>query len=197
MAHDAQRLFFENVKEFFPEYFSNVNVLEVGSLDINGSVRDFFDAKTYLGIDVGPGPGVDLAIQGQDLSLPDHTFDVSVSAECFEHNPHWKETFINMVRMTKPDGIVLFTCAGYDRPEHGTVNSDIGSSPLTVDLGWEYYKNLGPEDFESEINLSECFGDYAFFDNRINLDLYFVGLIDSDHSSALKSLDEKMSDWLC
>ena len=36
-------------------------VLEIGSLDINGSVRPLFeDAEYYLGIDMQEGPGVDL-----------------------------------------------------------------------------------------------------------------------------------------
>lgn len=42
MAHGAQRVFFEKVREEFPEFFSGQRVLEVGSLNINGTVRDFF-----------------------------------------------------------------------------------------------------------------------------------------------------------
>lgn len=177
MAHEAQRVFFGNVKKQWPEFFDGQHVLEVGSLDINGTVRDFFtNNSTYIGVDVGPGPGVDVVAQGQDLTYDDGEFDVTVSAECFEHNPYWKETFTNMARMTRPGGLVLFTCAGYDRPEHGTARSDVGSSPLTVSLGWDYYRNLAEKDFLQELNMNEYFDDYQFFDNRRDYDLYFAGV---------------------
>ena len=174
MAHTAQRVFFEMVKSVYPEFFHDTKVLEVGSLDINGTVRDFFDRPAeYLGVDVGPGPGVDLVVSGADYDGPDDHYDITISAECFEHNPVWRETFANMVRMTRPGGLVVFTCAGKDRPEHGTSRSDIGSSPLTVALGWDYYKNLEPEDFTDE-DWAEL--DYKFHENTHDYDLYFVGV---------------------
>jgi len=175
MAHGAQRVFFEKVREQYPEFFSNQRVLEIGSLDINGTVRDFFDNCSYTGVDVAAGPAVDIVAQGQDLTFPDDSFDVSVSAECFEHNPYWRETFLNMVRMTRQGGLVAFTCAADGRPEHGTARSDVGSSPLTVGLGWEYYRNLGEADFDDESLAG--FGSKGFYDNRVNLDLYFVGIV--------------------
>jgi SAM-dependent methyltransferase len=171
MAHQAQRVFFETVRNVYPELFDSVKVLEVGSLNINGTARDFFTNCDYLGLDIGPGLGVDLVVSGADYDAPDGSFDVTVSAECFEHNPVWRETFANMVRLTKDNGLIIFTCAGEGRPEHGTSASDIGSSPLTVDLGWEYYKNLTPNDFTDE-DLSGL--TYQFYENGKACDLYFV-----------------------
>jgi SAM-dependent methyltransferase len=183
MAHGAQRVFFEETRKQFPEFFSGQRVLEVGSLNINGTVRDFFSNCLYTGVDVAAGKDVDIVAQGQDLTFPDNSFDVTVSAECFEHNPYWKETFENMTRMTRPGGLVLFTCAAADRPEHGTARTDVGSSPLTVGIGWDYYRNLGEADFPQES--LEAFGSHAFYDNRVNLDLYFVGVVQS-RSAAVK-----------
>lgn len=183
MAHGAQRVFFEETRKQFPEFFSGQRVLEVGSLNINGTVRDFFSNCSYTGVDVAAGKDVDIVAQGQDLTFPDGSFDVTVSAECFEHNPHWKETFDNMVRMTRKGGLVAFTCAAEGRPEHGTSRTDVGSSPLTVGIGWDYYYNLGEADFPAES--LKPFGDYAFYDNRVNLDLYFVGVV-GKRSAAVK-----------
>jgi hypothetical protein len=43
MAHPEQQKFFEQLKVLFPDHFSGkINVLEIGSQDINGTVRDFF-----------------------------------------------------------------------------------------------------------------------------------------------------------
>ena len=46
------------------ENCSNLNILEIGSLDINGSVRDFLEpfAGQYIGIDAQKGKGVDLVV---------------------------------------------------------------------------------------------------------------------------------------
>jgi SAM-dependent methyltransferase len=174
MAHNAQNVFFRQVRKTYPDFFEWKNVLEVGSLDINGSVRDLFTNCNYVGVDLEHGPGVDIAVQGQELKFPDESFDVTISAECFEHNPFWKESFENMVRMTKPDGLVTFTCAGKGRPEHGTYRTDVGSSPFTTRAGWTYYKNLEESDFDSAWLRSKMY--YQFFYNEGAQDLYFVGV---------------------
>lgn len=172
MAHQEQREFFKNLQNMFPDMFYDVSVLEVGSLDINGTIRDFFDANDYIGVDVGPGKGVDLVMNGEDLTFPDGTFDVAVSAECFEHNPAWLETFQNMIRMSNK--YVVFTCASEGRPEHGTRRTDAGSSPHTLD--WDYYRNLNEEDFLEKLNMDEYFSEWRFEYNPMSKDLYFWGV---------------------
>jgi SAM-dependent methyltransferase len=164
MAHSTQQDFINYIKDKFPNHFDNKKVLEVGSLNINGSMRSLFSNCDYLGIDVGEGAGVDLVVQGQKYDAPDDTFDVCASGECFEHNPHWAETFANMVRMCKSGGLVFFTCATTGRPEHGTSRSDQNSSPLTVNIGWEYYRNLDEQDFRDsfEESFDEIFSEYEF-----------------------------------
>lgn len=188
MAHTAQRTFFSLVKDTYPQFFTGQRVLEVGSLDINGTCRDFFDNCMYVGVDVGPGPGVDIVCPGQDLTFPDESFDVMVSGECFEHNPAWRETFVNMVRMLRPDGLIAFTCAGEGRPEHGTSRTDTGSSPLTISLGQEYYHNLTPKDFDAK-DLEGL--DYQFYENHVNLDLYFMGI----KGRGLRKVDWETIEW--
>lgn len=174
MSHEAQRAFFGLVKAAHPSLFQSQRVLEVGSLDINGSIRDLFDNCDYLGVDVGAGRGVDLVCPGEDLPFDDGTFDISVSGECFEHNPAWRETFANMVRMTKPGGIIAFSCASTGRPEHGTTRSnDAYSSPLTVALGQEYYRNLTIDDFTAD-DLTGL--GWQTFYNGVTCDLYFAAI---------------------
>jgi SAM-dependent methyltransferase len=195
MSHSTQQDFISYVKDKFPSFFENKKVLEVGSLDINGTMRSFFSNCDYLGIDVGEGRGVDLVAQGQKYDAPDESFDVCSSGECFEHNPYWAETFANMVRMCKSGGLIFFTCATTGRSEHGTSRTDSGSSPLTVSIGWEYYKNLDEQDFREsfEESFDEIFSEYEFhstvdYDNPTEFiknmrtyinpceDLYFWGI---------------------
>ena len=172
MAHYEQRVFFEQTREQFPQYFTGTSVLEIGSLNINGTVRDFFTTDRYLGVDVEDGPGVDLVAQGQDLKFPDNCFDVAVSAECFEHNPYWLETFINMHRMASQ--FVIFTCATEGRPEHGTTRTTPEDSPFTLE--WDYYGNLTEHDFREHLNFNDLFTQHKFSVNLHSHDLYFWGI---------------------
>ncbi len=175
MAHQEQRDFLTSLKLAQPEWFDGVKVLEIGSLNINGTVRDFFNPTTYLGVDIGDGPGVDLIAHGENLDFPDNHFDIAISAECFEHNPAWAETFQNMHRMAKV--AVIFTCASEGREEHGTHDAHPTSSPLTLD--WDYYRNLNASDFTERFPLEQMFEQHEFTYNSKSCDLYFWGRVGS------------------
>jgi SAM-dependent methyltransferase len=142
MSHSQQRRFLATVAEFFPEFFVGSRVLEIGSLDVNGSARSFFTNCDYTGLDVAPGIGVDVVCGGHEYDAADGTFDIVLSMETMEHNPYWVDTVRNMLRLCRTGGTVLVSCASLGRPEHGTTRSDPGSSPLTVGLGWDHYRNL-------------------------------------------------------
>jgi hypothetical protein len=171
MSHPQQREFIESVRRAMPQYFTGVSVLEIGSLNINGTVRDFFNAREYIGVDLAAGPGVDVVCPGNELRYDDNSFDVVISAECFEHDAHWQLTFSNMFRMAR--GLVIFTCATTGRAEHGTARTSPADSPFTCESG--YYRNLTPHDFYAAFNLSPMFARYDFSFNHASHDLYFWG----------------------
>jgi SAM-dependent methyltransferase len=176
MAHPEQRQFLREIRQKFPQAFKTNSVLEVGSLNINGTVRDFIIANKYIGIDVGAGRDVDVVCEGHRYDDPDDSFDTVISCECFEHNPHWKETFSNMHRLCKSSGYVIMTCATDGRKEHGTTASHPNDSPLTIANGWNYYKNLNEADFREAFQLDEMFSEYEFSVNTKSHDLYFWGI---------------------
>jgi hypothetical protein len=175
MAHLQQAQFVDSLRLKLPHYFKNTKVLEIGSLNINGSVRPFFEGCDYTGIDLEEGPGVDVVCPGQEFNGPDNSYDTVCSLECFEHNPFWFETFINMMRMCKPEGLIFFTCATLGRPEHGTSRTTPSDSPFTVNAGWDYYRNLSKGDFYSRIYFDAYFRYHYFYTNNISRDLYFYG----------------------
>jgi SAM-dependent methyltransferase len=171
MSHPEQMRFVASLTRTFPWHFRNTKVVEVGSLDINGSVRQFFYEPTlYIGCDVGAGPGVDIVCAGHELPFA-NKFDVAISCECFEHDKHWQKTFAKMVEMVKDNGLVIFSCATTGRPEHGTTKSSPQDAPYTND----YYKNLTKEDFEASFDLKKLFLKYEFSTNEGSKDLYFWG----------------------
>jgi len=164
MAHLEQKVFCEEVKNKFPDHFYKQKVLDVGSLDINGNNRYLFEDSEYIGVDIGPGPNVDVVMKAHEYDAPDASFDVVISTECFEHDLFLVKTIKNIMRLLKSGGLFLFTCATTGRHEHGTLAYDSASSPFTVEImGWDnYYKNLTQEDFRKIINLDEAFIDYEF-----------------------------------
>ncbi len=195
MAHPEQNEFFSTVKAFMPGAFDRARVLEVGALDINGSVRQLFSDCDYTGADLQLGPGVDVACPGQLLELPSGSFDTVISAECFEHNPFWRETFANMLRMCRPGGTVLVTCASTGRMEHGTTRTNPDASPFTVQARWDYYRNLTPALLQGGVHLAGWLSDWGCWVNHVSRDLYFIGLRGDDgrrlDATLRRTLDER------
>ena len=174
MSHPAQHDYIRYVKNKFPDQFLNKQVVEIGSLNINGTVRIFFDNCHYVGLDVAEGKDVDVVCEGQKFNAPNESFDVAISCECFEHNPEWVATFKNMYRLVRPGGMIIMTCATTGRAEHGTTRTTPQDSPLTIGLGWDYYKNLTEKDFREHFNIESMFRNFEFLSQ--NTDLYFYGI---------------------
>lgn len=182
MAHIEQRDFCQKIKARLPKHFYNVNVLDIGSLDINGSNRYLFIGQdgTYTGIDVALGRNVDAVSKGHEWSAPDGFYDTIISTECFEHDMHYEKTLKNIVRMIKPGGLFIFTCATTGRPEHGTSRCAAFTSPLTSSIeedGWnDYYKNLEAKDIRDILDVDSIFREHLFETNDKSNDLYFYGI---------------------
>jgi len=168
MAHYAQQEF---INRFVgTEYFNGKKVLEVGSQDINGNNNHLYSNCDVLRIDLGSGKNVDLVCNGADLDHPDETYDAIVSTEAFEHDSRFDETLRNIVRMLKSGGIFIFTCAGRDRAEHGTHQTDEFSSPHTLD----FYKNRDEKEVNQIIDCKKTFSQWQFVDT--GQDLQFWGI---------------------
>lgn len=185
--HDEQIDFCKSVKALHPNHFINTTVLDIGSLDINGSNKYLFELADYTGVDVAPGKNVDVVTPGHLYDKPDNTFDLIISTECFEHDMFYELTMQNAVRLLKSGGLFLFTCAAPGREEHGTQRTRPEDSPLTANINDEwsnYYHNVSEKDLNRALNLDELFSDY-FVDEHHEIllaptryinDLYFWGI---------------------
>lgn len=175
MSHADQIRFFDVVMRHFADHFSG-RVLDIGALDINGGPHERMSPTEYVGVDLSVGPNVSIVAKGEDLDLPTGSFDVAMSSECFEHNPHWRATLHNMIRMTRDRGLIAFSCATTGRPEHGTTRSDGGwAAPLAVEHGQEYYANVTPRQVRAAIDRWQVPSNFVVINDRI-FDLYFVGI---------------------
>jgi SAM-dependent methyltransferase len=94
------------------------NVLEVGSRNVNGSVRPLFESESYVGVDMMAGDSVDIVGRADDLPFEDESFDVVVSTEMLEHDPFFWLSIPEMARVLKTDGYLLLTTRGIGFPYH-------------------------------------------------------------------------------
>jgi len=174
--HPEAKHFMVFVKDTFPTFFINKNVLDVGSGDINGNNRYLFTNCTYNGNDVCEAPNVTVVSPTSQLQFVDEYFDTIVSTECFEHDPEYIESFEKIYKMLKPGGIFAFTCASTGRKEHGTRRTSPSESFGTISRNvnmQDYYKNLTVDDMP---RVPEVFSEWKSYYNPSSFDLYFIGI---------------------
>jgi hypothetical protein len=127
--------------------------LEVGSLDVNGSVRGCFNGS-YVGTDMRDGRGVDVVLNAHDLSagpsgihldLGSEPFDVIVCTEMLEHDDQPWTSLCEMREVAQDNAVLLLTARGYDSrgcfPLHGYPEdlwrfSTSGMTALLNYAGW-------------------------------------------------------------
>ena len=177
--HKQARDFTLFVKQILVNFFINKNVLDVGSGDINGNNRFLFENCEYEGNDVIQANNVTIVSKTKDLPFTDNTFDTIISTECFEHDPEYKQSFIKIYNMLKPDGLFCFTCASTGRPEHGTRRTSPMDSYGTIgnleDMS-DYYKNLTEIDVNEVLQFNKLFSVWDTYYNSETKDLFFVGI---------------------
>lgn len=103
------------VMAFVAQHGSAGKVLEVGSYDVNGSVRNLY--SDYTGVDVRPGPGVD-QVYKDTIPFDHHTFDKVLYLEAMEHDPFFWRTVREAARVLKRGGLMLVTTRMFGFPKH-------------------------------------------------------------------------------
>jgi SAM-dependent methyltransferase len=195
--HQQATNFILFVKKILSDYFINKRVLDVGSGDINGNNRFLFENCEYHGNDVIAANNVTIVSKTKDLPFKDNTFDTIISTECFEHDPEYKESFVQIYNMLKPNGLFFFTCASTGRAEHGTRRTSPGDSYGSIgnleDM-IDYYKNLTEIDLNEVLPLNDLFSVWDTYYNNDSKDLFFVGI--KKGSSTVNTLDKYISNFV-
>lgn len=145
-ARNAVRSMIKEMGVF--DLYAPPRILDLGGRDINGGIRDLFpDDSIWMGVDIEPGPGVDLV---RDCTRPwpdmNDLFNVVVCTEVLEHVEKWRDLVRTCSQALAPNGILLLTCASEGRRPHG-------ASGAMWPADGEWYQNVSPED------LAEHLGD--------------------------------------
>ncbi len=103
----------KNCESFFATYsegfkgLSDVEVIDIGSQDVNGSLRQVTPTSfRYRGLDFQKANNVDIILEDPyALPLPDSSIDIVLSSSCFEHSEMFWLVFLEVMRVLKPGGL--------------------------------------------------------------------------------------------
>ena len=108
-----------NLEKFFSIYlknFDNPKILDFGSQSLSDHIgsRILLDKMNidyeYTGVDIEKGNNVDIVL-GDPYSfkeIPDSAYDVIISTSVFEHVEFFWLTYLEILRILKPNGIFYF-----------------------------------------------------------------------------------------
>jgi len=137
--HQQVRDFLLKAKVVYPGNFNDCSVLELGSLDINGSPRGFFDGCEYVGIDRIAGPGVDIVCNAHEYKSR-KKFDTIVTTEMLEHDKYADLSVKNALKLLKKGGLLIGTAANVNRPAH---YEDVGEQGHYRNISADMVKGWG------------------------------------------------------
>lgn len=104
----------DKMERFYNQYLKDLRqeqlfIVDLGSQDVNGTYKPFFDAPswTYLGIDMSPGKNVDLVLADpyQWNEIASNSVDIVISGQAFEHIEFFWLTMEEIARVMKPGGL--------------------------------------------------------------------------------------------
>lgn len=106
------------IKHLTKEEVNGKKVIEIGSYDVNGSLRSIIESwnpAEYVGVDIEKGPGVDIVCSAEDVvaHFGKESFDVVISTELLEHVINWRNVISNIKNICKLRGIMLVTTRSY------------------------------------------------------------------------------------
>jgi SAM-dependent methyltransferase len=121
---------------FFKTYVNSEKsskILDLGSQDVNGSLRTVASKTAeYIGVDVVDGKGVDVKVTDPyKLPFEDNFFDAAVSSSSFEHTEFFWLSFLELLRVLKPEGLLYINA-----PSNGSFHR------YPVDC-WRFYPDSG------------------------------------------------------
>jgi len=98
-----------------------LQVLEIGSKNINGTARVHWPNAQWLGIDRSPGLGVDVVCDILDYQC-DSLHDLVICCEVFEHCDQWRAICGRARQLLLSTGRFIGTAAGVGRAPHSAID---------------------------------------------------------------------------
>jgi SAM-dependent methyltransferase len=171
---------FRTAKLFFDNYCRQkqelITICELGSQIYRSDVCPYVlrdaapENSKYVGVDFCAGEGVDLILEdAYKFPFLDNTFDVLVTSSCFEHSEMFWLSFLECIRVLKPNGLLYCNAPSSNMPYHR----------FPVDC-WRFFPDSG--------QALEKWGKYSGYNLKL-LESYIV-------KPNYQENDAHMSDWV-
>jgi SAM-dependent methyltransferase len=107
--HDTAFRYGQLFYDIYVPKHKHVDLVELGSQNVNGTLRDAFTGANirYIGVDFEPGVGVDIVLEDPyKLPIEDNQADIVLCSSVLEHSELFWVSFLEMVRILKPGGLL-------------------------------------------------------------------------------------------
>jgi len=103
-SYKVMEYFVKNYMDTSGEY----SILDIGSYDVSGSYKNLFNNSKwhYSGLDIVPGPNVDIVALGPYTFGIEKKFDIVISGNCLEHVEAPWLWISEVERIIKPGGLL-------------------------------------------------------------------------------------------
>jgi SAM-dependent methyltransferase len=120
--------------------------LGIGSSGIR-SVLEAWGASEYCGVDITPGPGVDVVCSVERIldRLGPDTFDIVISTEMLEHVHDWRAAITSLKALCRPGGRVVLTTRSLGYPRHGPAFDYWRFEPEDMNAIFRDFENVAVE----------------------------------------------------
>lgn len=93
-------------------------VMELGSLDMNGTARDYMRAASWIGVDRIDGDAVDIHCAAAETRFIAEQFDVILCTSMLEHDPTWRESLSHNLQWLRPGGHLFLSWGAEGNVHH-------------------------------------------------------------------------------
>ena len=139
-------------------------IIDVGSLDVNGSYKDLFDGWKYIGVDLCAGKNVDEVVC--QYYIPFDNVDLVISGSCLEHDERPWLLVGEIYRILKPGGICFLNAPASIREHRYPIDCwrilPDGMASLMLNAGFKDVKSyIKPDNAMSRYhryNIIDCWG---------------------------------------
>ena len=86
---------------------NSIKIAEIGSYNYNSGIKkNILNEFKYIGVDIQKGPNVDIVLDNPyKFPFEDNSIDVIISISAFEHTEFFWLTYLEILRVLKPDGL--------------------------------------------------------------------------------------------
>lgn len=163
--HDSVREFVRFHASKHNGKMENLEVLDIGGRDVNGSIADLWPCKLFVCLDKQPGAGVHIVADVRNYE-PAPRFDVVLCTSLLEHIEHPEKVIEVAAQALVPGGEFILTTHTPQMDPHG-MNGE--KDPLPG----EYYHNFDYGELERYFN-DPLWADYSSTYHGIDVFIHAV-----------------------